>query len=111
MQIATCNGVTNALQVTHTNGDVYCFHRDAAGTGLIEDLNGTGRLNMLAGSPVVLTTTTGTCPASGGFCPTVITDNLGNPVAAAITVRFRYQVPESDSYQTMTFATTIAPRN
>ena len=116
MQITTCNSVANSLQVTQTNGDVYCFHRDAAGTGLVEDLNGVGRFDLLTGGPVTLATTTGSCPASGGFCPTLITGpDPNNPplgtivVAAAITLRLTS--PTAANNQTTTFTTTIAPRN
>ena len=107
---ATCSGVPNSLQVTQPNGAVYCFHRDASGTGLMEDRPGGQNPNLLSGSPVTLSTTAGACAANtGGFCASLVTTNDGTPVAATVTLRLRFQLG-TDSYQTMTFSSTIAAR-
>jgi len=118
----------DSLQVTNSRG-TYCFRRDAAGsdaTGLLEDRpdGGGGTWDLLSGAPATLTTTTGACPAlvagactnpiptsSGGFCPCLLQDNVGNTVGAAITYRLRFRYPGTNSFQTMTFTTTIAARN
>ena len=94
----------------------YCFRRDAAGTGLLEDRAGGGTWNLLSGAPATLTATTGSCTGAsptGGFCPSLVTDNAAPPntVGAAITLRLRFRIPETDSFQAMTFTTTIAARN
>ena len=115
-------GTPDSIEVTNSRG-TYCFHRDGAGSGLLEDRPG-GQWDLLRlGSPARLTTTTGACPDEGGFCPTLVVDNnkpspCGGPsqpscnrVGAAITFRLRFQLPESSGYQTMTFTTTIAARN
>ena len=87
-----------------------------AGTGLLEDRAGAGTWNLLSGAPATLTTTTGSCTGAsptGGFCPSPVTDNAAPPntVGAAITLRLRFRIPETDSFQAMTFTTTIAARN
>ncbi len=90
---------------------VLCFHRDAAGTGLLMDTPNGGQQNLLSGAPVTLTTTTGPCPGAGGFCPTLLVNNASATMGAVITLRLRFQLPESTGYQAMTFTTTIAARN
>jgi len=118
----------DSLEVTNSRG-TYCFRRDAASTtatGLLEDRpdGGGGTWNLLSGTLATLTTTTGTCPAlvagacpspmpasSGGFCPCLLKDNGGAIVGAAMTFRLSARLPGTDSFQTMTFTTTIAARN
>jgi len=118
--VTGCGGVTDSLQVTISaattppNGDVYCFKRDATpnGTRLLVDRPGGGTWDLLSGAPATLTTTTGACPDAGGFCPTLLIHNAtGRTLGAVITLRLRYGVPETNSFQTMTFTTTIAARN
>ena len=109
-----CGGgsATTSLRVTQQpSGDVYCFHQDGTGTGLLEDRPGGGQWNLLSGSLATLSTTTGPCPGQGGFCPVLVQDGSGNTAGVVITFRLRFQIPERDGYQTMTFTTTITPRN
>jgi prepilin-type N-terminal cleavage/methylation domain-containing protein len=103
-------GVADSLQVKNSRG-TYCFHRDGAGTGVFQTSPGGGEWDLLKGPPAKLTTTTGACPAAGGFCPTILATNGGVTVGAAITLRLRFQLPGTTGYQTMTFNTTIAARN
>lgn len=107
-----CGGgtATTSVQITQPSGDVYCFHQDGTGTRLLEDRPG-GQWDLLSGTLATLSTTTGPCPESGGFCVTPVKDGGGNTAGVAITFRLRFQIPETDSYQTMTFTTTITPRN
>ena len=126
LSLATgCGGVVDSVQVTNANESNpsaptgcgaatpptcnYCFRSD--GTTLLEDRPGGGQWDLLTGAPTTLTTTTGACPDSGGFCPTLVLDTTGNAVAVAITFRLRYRYPFTDSLQTMSFTTTITPRN
>ncbi len=113
-----CGGVPDSLQVSvplAAGGiEVYCFKRDASpnGTRLLVDRPGGGQWDLLSGAPATLTTTTGACPNAGGFCPTLlVNNNTGKTLGAAITLRLRYQIPETSSFQTMTFTTTIGARN
>lgn len=116
----TTSGDPNSLQVTRARSAsdppswpdpvVLCFRGTGDATGLLEDRPG-GTWNLLTGAPATLSLTTGACPDSGGFCPTLVTDNGGNTIGAAITFRLRYRSPESNAFQTMTFTTTIAARN
>jgi prepilin-type N-terminal cleavage/methylation domain-containing protein len=110
MVIPCPGGVADSLQVTNSRG-TYCFHRDGAGTGVFETTPGGGQWNLLSGPPAKLTTTSGACPAAGGFCPTLLVATGGGTVAAAITLRLRFQLPGTPGYQTMTFIKTIAARN
>ena len=109
-----CGGgtATNSVRITQQpSGDVYCFHQDDTGTGLLEDRPGSGQWNLLSGTLATLSTTTGPCPEQGGFCPKLVQDGSGNTAGVAITFRLRFQIPETNSYQTMTFSTTLTPRN
>lgn len=125
----TCGADTNALRATNGCG-TFCFHRDSAtGTQLLEDRNlngscpgqtaGTGTMNLLAGALIqargsagLLSTVNTACSATtGGFCPSLVIHSGSNcVVGAAITFRLRFQIPETGSYQTMTFSSTIAGR-
>ena len=112
-----CGGVPDSLQVSvpAPGGiEVYCFKRDSSpnGTRLLVDRPGGNQWNLLSGAPATLTTTTGTCPDAGGFCPTlIVNNNTAKTLGAAITLRLRYRIPETSSFQTMTFTTTLAARN
>jgi type II secretory pathway pseudopilin PulG len=106
-----CPGaVLDSIQATNSRG-TYCFRRNDAGTGLLEDRPGGGQWDLLSGALSTLSTTTGDCPAEGGFCPTLLVKNGGPTVGAVITLRLRFQLPAASAYQTMTFTSTIAARN
>jgi len=117
LAVPCAGGVANSLQVTNARG-TYCFHRanDATGaaTRFVEDRpdGGGGTWDLLSGAAATLSVATGDCfPGSGGFCPAVILDAAGQKVGAVIELRLRYRYPETSAFQTMTFKTTITPRN
>lgn len=130
LAIVACSGVANSLRVTQSDGSVYCYRRDSAasGTGLIRDFTPPGggagstqTWNLLSGAMATLTTangptvdgggncgtTAGFCPGLTGFAPAIT--NAGK--RATVTFRLRYQFPETQSFQTMTFTTDISKRN
>jgi hypothetical protein len=113
--------VANSLQVTNAGG-VYCFRRDSStGTQFLEDRPGGGQWDLLSGAPVTLSTVAGAtldasnfCGPTAGFCPgrTGVAPGLDpQGKTAFVTLRLRFQIPESNGYQTMTFTTSIARRN
>ena len=125
----SCGGDPNGLRATNTCG-TFCFHRDTATLTQIREertLNGTcpnqaasaGTMDLLSGALIpaqgaaaLLSTVNTACGANnGGFCPSLIRHNGTNCViGAAVTFRLRAQLPESPSYQVMTFSTSIAGR-
>jgi prepilin-type N-terminal cleavage/methylation domain-containing protein len=114
--LTTCPGVADSVQITNSR-DTYCFRggNDASGNPTIfKDRLGGGTANLLEGSAATLSVAPGfSCPGTAGFCPTVIQDAAVPPKNAAVRIvfRLRYRFPESNAFQTMTFTTTIAPRN
>jgi Tfp pilus assembly protein PilW len=135
LAITTCSGVSDSLQVTQSDGTVYCFRRDSASAGISlirdhcpPDAGGNPQPNcaspdtwpLLSGAPATLTTTNGptvvggVCGSGAGFCPgqTGLAPALTNGgKSVTVTLQLRYRIPESPAFQAMTFTTDISTRN
>jgi type II secretory pathway pseudopilin PulG len=131
-----CGGDPNGLRATNSCG-TFCFFRGvpngSALTAILETrtLNGTcpnhtsstATVNLLSGAlvsakgdPGLLSTlpTSTACAANGangGFCPDLIRRGDGCIAGAVVWFRLRYQVPESQDFQLMTFSTSVGRRS
>jgi type II secretory pathway pseudopilin PulG len=99
LTLATCSGVANSLQVTQSDGTVYCYRSDSSfirdhcapdGGGNPQPSCVPDTWPLLSGAPVTLT--------NGGK-------------GATISFQLRYHIPESQGFQTMTFTSDFTRRN